>query len=255
MPRVVEIQVGPAHLPHLDSVVRPILVSDLPTVVWSPHRHPEAVESLVGVADAVLVDTRERPSLRAAARYASELAARARVVDLAWLRGAPWRERIAAMLDPPEWRRAAWQVSELTVRHRADSGMVALLLLGWLGSRLEWRARPLLFHDGTLHGRLRGKRQHVEVRLQSAGEAGPAGLSAVALRTASEGALSLARSPAGLSATRRAPKGEERSWPVLGASRGEFRILGEGIREALVGDPAYDAALAMALEVVAGEEE
>lgn len=250
----VEVQVGPSHLPHLDSVVRPILVADLPCVVWSPHRHPEAVESLVRVADAVLVDTRERPSLSAAVAYAAELARDARVVDLAWLRVGPWRERIAAMFDPPEWRRAAWQISELTVRHRADSGMVALLLMGWLGGLLDWRARPLMSHDGTLYGRLRGRRQHVEVRLESTGEAGPAGLSAVLMRTASEGSLSLERSPAGLTATRRAPKGEERSWPVLGASRGEFRILGEGIREALVGDPAYDSALQMARQVMAADQ-
>jgi hypothetical protein len=110
-------------------------------------------------------------------------------------------------------------------------------------------------HDGMLYGRLRGKRQHVEIRLESTGEGGPAGLSEVAMRTASDGSLALERSPAGLTATRRPPKGEERSWPVLGASRGEFRILGEGIREALVGDPAYDAALEMARAVMAADEE
>ena len=45
---------------------------------------------------------------------------------------------------------------------------------------------------------------------------------------------------AGLRARRRAtPDGQERTWTVLGASRGEGGILGEGIRRALLRDPTY----------------
>jgi hypothetical protein len=39
---------------------------------------------------------------------------------------------------------------------------------------------------------------------------------------------------------------------VLGASRGEAGILGEGIRQALLRDPAYAAALDRAAVMVAG---
>jgi hypothetical protein len=55
--------------------------------------------------------------------------------------------------------------------------------------------------------------------------------------------LSLSRGPGGLVATRRDKKGREQSWTVLGASRGEGGILGEGIRQALLRDPAYRHAL------------
>ncbi|MEA2190795.1 MAG: hypothetical protein QOI73_916, partial [Solirubrobacteraceae bacterium] len=49
-----------------------------------------------------------------------------------------------------------------------------------------------------------------------------------------------------LTARRRERKGEERTWTVLGASRGEPGILGEGIRHALLPDPTYAPALAAA---------
>ena len=58
--------------------------------------------------------------------------------------------------------------------------------------------------------------------------------------------ISLDRGPGGLVATRVDPKGRKSNWTVLGASRGEGGILGEGIRQALLRDPAYEAALACA---------
>ena len=42
---------------------------------------------------------------------------------------------------------------------------------------------------------------------------------------------------------------EERVWQVLGASRGEGGILGEGVRQALLRDPTYGPALGVAREL------
>ena len=55
--------------------------------------------------------------------------------------------------------------------------------------------------------------------------------------------MSLDRSPGGLRAARRSRDGQEQSWTVLGASRGESGILGEGVRQALLRDPTYQPAL------------
>jgi len=55
--------------------------------------------------------------------------------------------------------------------------------------------------------------------------------------------IALDRGPGGLVARRRDRKGREQIWTVLGASRGEGGILGEGIRQALLRDPAYRRAL------------
>ena len=58
--------------------------------------------------------------------------------------------------------------------------------------------------------------------------------------------VALERGAGGLTARRVEHKGQERAWTVLGASRGEAGILGEGIRHALLPDPTYAPALAAA---------
>ena len=63
-------------------------------------------------------------------------------------------------------------------------------------------------------------------------------------RGAAGNSLSLDRGPGGLAAKRtHARTGASRRWVVLGASRGEAGILGEGIRQALLRDPTYAPAL------------
>ena len=39
----VEIDLGPEHLLRLQTIVDPVLASEMPTVAWSPHGHDEAV--------------------------------------------------------------------------------------------------------------------------------------------------------------------------------------------------------------------
>ena len=63
------------------------------------------------------------------------------------------------------------------------------------------------------------------------------------LETASGRHSSSTAAPAACSAHYRNRKGDEREWTVLGASRGEAGILGEGIRQALLRDPTYGPAL------------
>ena len=61
--------------------------------------------------------------------------------------------------------------------------------------------------------------------------------------------LSLDRDRGGLLARERGRAGAERVWKVLGASRGEGGILGEGVRQALLRDPTYGPALDAAQEL------
>ena len=65
--------------------------------------------------------------------------------------------------------------------------------------------------------------------------------------------LSLDRGPGGLAAKRVTASGRESSWVVLGASRGEAGILGEGIRQALLRDPTYGPALGAARSMLEPE--
>jgi hypothetical protein len=72
------------------------------------------------------------------------------------------------------------------------------------------------------------------------------GLAGVTIEMASGAAVTLERAAGGLRSVRRARDGTEREWTVLGASRGEAGILGEGVRQALLRDPTYRPALSCA---------
>jgi len=233
------IDVGPEHLQHLDSIVDPLVVTDIPTLVWAPHGHWEAVDALVEMSQSVLLDSMDDPDVAGALRRAARLLERRNVVDLAWLRSTPWRERIATMFDPPAQRPRLREIASVTVRHHPVSGAAALLICGWLGSRLRWPAAPL-HRDGRGHAE--GAMGEVQVKLESVAQDVP-GLSGLTLTLTDGGSLSLDRGPGGLHATKREADGMERSWRLLGASRGEGGILGEGIRSSLVGDSVYGEAL------------
>jgi glucose-6-phosphate dehydrogenase assembly protein OpcA len=239
----VVVEIGERHLDDLPTIADPLVVTDLPTLLWSPHGHPEAVDALLGLAQAVLVDSVDEPVWREAIARACALSEHAYVVDLAWLRSTPWRERVAAIFDPPRRRSELDAITSLAVRHHPASAVAALLLAGWLASRLGWRIEPLLAHGDALMGKARARRHDVALRTQPAPEQEVRGLASVTLQTSAGRQLGLQRAPGGLLATAREPRGGERSWTILGASRGEQGILGEGIRQALLRDPTYLPAL------------
>jgi glucose-6-phosphate dehydrogenase assembly protein OpcA len=239
----VEVRVGPGHLKRLDSIVDALILPDLITVVWAPHGHDEAIDAMRGLADVVLLDSSDAPDMRAAVNRVCELGDHVYVVDLAWLRSTPWRERIAATFDPPLWRPALKQISRVVVRHRPDSAVSAVLLLGWFASRLGWEPSALVSQDGRHHARARAGKFDVRVDLEPIPELGAPGLAGITVETAGGVSVSLDRSSGGLAAKRRAADGQETTWVVLGASRGEAGILGEGIRQALLRDPTYGPAV------------
>lgn len=242
----VELEIGPKHLGSLGTIVDPLLVPDLTTVVWAPHGHREAARALCRLAHVVLIDSQDETEVRGALDYAAELGDQSYVVDLAWLRSTPWRERVAAAFDPPALRRSLAEISTVAVRHREDSAAAALLFCGWLTSRLGWRPHALAARNGGLAGHARARRGEVTIRLDAVEQRDAPGLAGVTIELASGAAVALDRSAGGLRAVRRARDGSEQAWTVLGASRGEAGILGEGVRQALLRDPTYRPALACA---------
>jgi glucose-6-phosphate dehydrogenase assembly protein OpcA len=226
----VEINIGPEHLARLDTIVDPVLVSELPTMLWTPHGHREAARILMPMIDVILLDSEEEEDVDAAFARAAGCLTSVYVVDLAWLRTTPWRERLAASFDPPDRRVALSQLEEVRIRHRPTSRASAALLVGWLCARLHWN----------------GNRPQVE--LDPVDQDAP-GLAGVTVSWAGGCSLALDRDHGGLRARERAPDGEERVWKILGASRGEGGILGEGVRQALLRDPNYGPALRAAQEI------
>ena len=136
------------------------------------------------------------------------------------------------------------------VRHRQDSAAAAVLFCGWLASRLGWRPEELLPRDGGFSGHARARRGDVALRTVATDVAAP-GLGGVTVESASGVSVSLDRAPGGLCEVRTERDGGERRFQVLGASRGEGGILGEGIRQALLRDRTYAPALEAARALVA----
>ena len=163
----VELNIGPRHLAKLDTIVDPLLVSDLATMVWAPHGHREAIDSLRRLAQIVLVDTQDEPDVAESLGRVAELAAHAYVVDLAWLRSTPWRERVAAAFDPPA---LAHRARQRLRRSRSATGRTrsppALLFCGWLSSRLGWKPDSLVQRGDALSGHARARRQDVVINLE-----------------------------------------------------------------------------------------
>ncbi len=117
-----------AHAPA--SVVAPLLITDLPVFLrWRgdpPFGEPE-LEQLAGVADRLILDSREWSDPDAGLERLPGLFDRVAVSDIAWDRTEPWRQALAQ-----RWPEIA-DVRELrVVGPRAE----ALLLAGWLRSRL-----------------------------------------------------------------------------------------------------------------------
>lgn len=242
----VGIACGERHLAHLDSIVDPLVVPDLATVVWAPHGHHQAVDALLRIAQVVMIDSLDDPDVPAALRRASQLTQRARVVDLSWLRSTPWRERVAGAFDPPERRQELHTIEAVTVRHRPDSAAAGLMLLGWMSSRLGWRPSEMVARQGIHTGTAHGRRQDVRLTVEPAREQGVPGLASISIETAYGSGITLERGDGGLTERRRHRDGTESEWTVLGSSRGEGGILGEGIRQALLRDRTYGPALAAA---------
>src|SRR3954447_26573831 len=244
------VDVGEKHLSHIDTIVDPLVVTDLPTVVWAPHGHREAVDALLPLAQVVLLDSVDEPDMRDALRRALTLLDDVYVVDLAWLRSTPWRERVAATFDPPHLRPDLRTISAVTVRHHPESAVAGLLLVGWLASRLSWQLGTLIGQGSGFAGSAHARRQDVKVTLEATPDLQVRGLAGVTLETASGRHFELDRGPGGLHAFYRRAKGDERRWVVLGAARGGAGILGEGIGQALLGDASCAPALQAACGAV-----
>jgi glucose-6-phosphate dehydrogenase assembly protein OpcA len=256
----VELDLGEDAVSRIDTILDALLVSELQTVLWSPHSRDEAVEALLDMIDVILIDTDEAANFdgpAAALARSWELQDRTYVVDLAWLRTTPWRERLAAAFDDPSRRGELPALASVAVRHGPDSLTSALLLSGWLASRLGWHPHPLVATaGGTYRGTASAQRDGGEHAAAFTGivafdfepvDLSVPGIAGVTVGTDYGFSLALDRGRGGLTARQRRPApAPMREWRVLGASRGEGGILGEGVRQAMLRDATYRPALAHA---------
>jgi glucose-6-phosphate dehydrogenase assembly protein OpcA len=158
---------------HLSRVVAPLLIHDLPVVLWWPDDPPfgsKQFSEIVDTADRLLVDsgTFHEDGAARLAGLATVVAGGVAVTDIGWLRLSLWRELLAGLFDHPLLTRELDHIKSvrLDVARPTDTLRVsrAAFYLGWLAARLGWEtARPLTPRGGDsdeLHGAFRlGKRE------------------------------------------------------------------------------------------------
>jgi len=202
---------------HLNGIVAPLLIHDLPTHVWWPGDPPfndPVFDQLVEMGDRLLVDSADFSDLLAGLRRLTSLRRRSGIGDMSWERLAWWQELTAQFFDAPRFRRYLPNLSRLRIRYavppsgarsrsarRHDEeeevapGVAApmaqaLLYAGWIAHRLRWRRYETLqpLADGAFVLRMEGRHEmvHLEITPVETDEVRPGDLISVRLQSLGE---------------------------------------------------------------------
>ena len=188
---------------HLDGIVAPLVIHDLPTDVWWPGDPPfnDAVfNQLVEIADRLVVNSADFGDLAGGLKRLGVIRRRSGVGDIAWERLAPWQELTAQFFDAPRFRRYLPNLSRLRIKYAVgdtppaggtrspEAG--ALLYAGWIATRLAWRrARS---REGVANGGmgmiLEGRYEMVDIGIEpvATNDVAPGELLSVRLRAFGE---------------------------------------------------------------------
>jgi hypothetical protein len=137
---------------RVGSAVDALLVPEMPTtLVWLGRVHTDdpVFLSIASDAQRIILDTEytSLSSLMKLARWTRADAGRAAVADLAWTRLSVWQELSARFFDSPEMRAHASGLTRLVLRQASERGArlgaEGCLFLGWIATRLEWKAERL----------------------------------------------------------------------------------------------------------------
>jgi glucose-6-phosphate dehydrogenase assembly protein OpcA len=128
----------------LQSVVFSHLDSDLPLALWwQADFRPPVDGKLWRWVDRLLFDSRHWKKPAEQFAIVSEIAAlpEARTVlcDLNWARCLPVRQALAGLFDAPAALPEIRRIRSLEITHAPDFRATALLLVGWLADRLNWK--------------------------------------------------------------------------------------------------------------------
>lgn len=142
---IAELVADAERLAHADSLVRPLRVAGLPTVLWLPGTgSSRAQEPLAALAGAIVLDSAAASGSALPAAFARAAALDvARVRDVAWLRLARWRRHLAARFEDEAARALLDRAERLELRSCAPQQASALLLAGWIAARAGWAVERL----------------------------------------------------------------------------------------------------------------
>jgi glucose-6-phosphate dehydrogenase assembly protein OpcA len=170
------INLGGELAQHLASTVAPLLIHDLPVVLWWPDDVPfgrPTFAELAAECDRLFVDSGNfrGTGLERLIEMAAEMGDGLVIHDVSWMRQMLWRELLASCFDHPLLQPELRAVERVRVDvARPGSGVRlarAVLFCGWLMGQLRWTVvRPLAPRsDGSWSAVVHGGRRDIEVQL------------------------------------------------------------------------------------------
>ena len=136
-----------AALERVSGIVTALMIPDLPTLLWwkaNPDADRGLFQRLAATSSSVIVDSSSFAESEAELLLMQSLIEEGiPIADLNWRRLAAWQELAAEAFDAPERRAAIREIDRVTIDYEKGNTTQALMYLGWLASRLEWR--PVAF--------------------------------------------------------------------------------------------------------------
>lgn len=168
----ITIESSGARVKHVASLVRALLVPDVPTayVVIDDTDRLFTNPEIVACADRVVFDGAAIPVERGLAAVA-DLPVKT-LADLAWLRLGFLRSAIASVFDPPIGAEPLSHLREVQITSSRRDAVEARLLVGWLASLLGWSDLENLGEGRATYRTRDGAFIHVQIRLPETPDVG-----------------------------------------------------------------------------------
>ena len=124
-------------------MIEELLIGELPKFLWwkaTPDENNPLFRRLAGVSSTVIIDSSAFPEPETDMLQMGSLVEKGiAIADLNWRRLSAWQELTASAFDPPERRAAIKEIDRITIDYEQGNPSQALLFLGWIASRLQWR--------------------------------------------------------------------------------------------------------------------
>jgi len=177
----IELRFGIGSAERAASVVRSLLIADLPSAMWWLSPRPPALtgavfDAFAPMAQQIIYDSvgwSDPPrAVLAMTRWAKNHPAI--IFNLAWRRLKPWRRILAQSLAPTLVPGALQRIDAVELHHGPHGLPVAWLLLGWLASRLGWRPRQGVAKAGDqVSWQFQSAQGPIRIRVQCSQEGPP----------------------------------------------------------------------------------
>ncbi len=156
----VTIEAAGAAIETVASAIAPLLVPDVPIFLWwkdIPHYEDKLFGRMTAMSDRVVLDSscfdHPHEDLQRLSQIIKEHPQFMTASDLNWGRLTAWRTLIASFWDVPDYRPYLDKIDRVAVEYDAPDfaphqiAPKALLVTGWLASRLGWKIEEASRHE------------------------------------------------------------------------------------------------------------